>query len=108
MCFKSYSLQVNKAHIDDVDTICEATDKLNPLQVQKILTMYTPGDFEERVPAALIRAVVERGADRADPSKLMLDTSFIHPVAFPFEASSPRFPLVQVPSFIPEGLLTKI
>ena len=46
--------------------------------------MYTPGDYEERVPAYIIRKVVEKGAERADPSKLMLDSGHMYPVTFPF------------------------
>ena len=90
-------LQIGKTRVQDVDVIYESGAQLNPLQIQKILTMYTPMDGEDRVPAAVIRAVVERGADRADPSKLMMDSSFQFPVVFPASVSSVDFAQVHLP-----------
>ena len=54
-------------------------------QVQKILTMYSPAnEFEERVPAAVIRSIVQKnGADTADPLHLMVDVDHFFPVSFP-------------------------
>jgi myosin-5 len=101
-------LQANKHKVEDVDTIYETCNQLNPLQVQKILTMYTPGDLEEKVPAVVIRAVVEKGADRADPAKLMMDTSFVFPVTFPFVPSAPKFALMELPHALSIDYLKKI
>lgn len=63
-----------------------------------VLDRYTPGEFEERVPASVIRMVVQRGSARADPSKLMLETKHMFHVTFPFSPSSPKFPTLDVPS----------
>ena len=101
-------LQVNKTRLQDVDVIYETCQKLNPLQIQKILTMYSPDDYEERIPAAVIRAVVERGADRADPSKLMMDSGHVFPVTFPYCPSSPKFPTLNLPKAVDLGFLEKI
>jgi myosin-5 len=101
-------LQANKHKVEDVDTIYETCNQLNPLQVQKILTMYTPGDLEEKVPALVIRAVVEKGADKADPSKLMMDTAFVFPVTFPFIPSAPKFAMIEIPQALNIDYLKKI
>ncbi len=87
-----------------MDSIFDTASHLNPLQIQKILTMYTPMDGEERVPAAVIRSVVERGADRADPSKLMMDTAFQFPVVFPFSECHVDFAQVNIPSALKKDL----
>lgn len=73
-------LQVSKSKPEDVDVIFETCQHLNPLQIQKVLTMYSPGDYEPRVPPSLIRLLVKKGAQTADPAKvsdlLFFDFSF--------------------------------
>ena len=102
-------LQCNKSKPDDIDTIFETCTKLKPLQIQKVLQMYTPEDFEERVPAALIRAAQARvEAEAGAGTKLLMDTSFIHPVTFPFTPSAPRFPTLDIPATIKLDFVTKI
>ena len=93
-------LQVNKTSLGDVDTILDCCEALSPVQVQKILTMYTPGDFEERVPASVIRAVTQRGSQNFDPSKLMLETKVMFPVSFPYNPSAPKFPNLSLPAYL--------
>ena len=39
-------LQMNKTKMEDVDLIRNSCSKLNTLQIQKILTMYSPGEGE--------------------------------------------------------------
>lgn len=70
-------LQMRKSSLRDVDTICDLCTQLNALQVQKVLTMYTPSDeFEQRVPEAVIAGVGERGgASGVDPTFIMSDTT---------------------------------
>lgn len=77
------------------------------LQIQKILTMYSPNEGEERIPAAVIRAVVERGSDRTGGA-LMLDAALILPVTFPFSPSDPRFPLLKLPRPFVHAFMEKI
>ena len=61
--------------------------------------MYTPAnEYEPKVPTKVIRAVVARANRKADPSGLMMDLSFIHPVTFPFTASSVEFENLTIPS----------
>ena len=97
-------LQINKSSLACVDSICDTTAALNPLQVQKILSMYVPMDGEERVPAAVIRAVAERGADRADPAKLMMDSSHHFPVVFPFSECHVDFAQLAIPPQLADDL----
>ncbi|XP_062512560.1 unconventional myosin-Vb-like isoform X2 [Corticium candelabrum] len=102
-------LQVSKRAQSDVAAIFEMCTALNPLQIQKILTMYTPvNEFEERVPVSVIRAVVAQGADRADPSRLMMDISFMYPVTFPFVPVDVNLGSVTVPSKLKLNFLKKI
>ena len=70
-------LQMKKSTVADVDAICDLCTQLNALQVQKILTMYTPSDqFEERVPAAVIQQVAKMGgANGVDPNLIMIDAT---------------------------------
>jgi myosin-5 len=90
-------LQISKTKLEDADHIYSSCPHLNPLQIQKILTMYSPGDYEERVPAALIRRVVEKGATSADPAKLMIDAGHLFPVTFPFGPITVRFAELSLP-----------
>ena len=70
-------LQMRKTNLSDVDAICDLCTQLNALQVQKILTMYTPTDeFEGRVPEAVVVGVGERGgAAGVDPALIMSDVT---------------------------------
>eukprot|EP00053_Salpingoeca_punica_P009393 m.84178 g.84178 ORF g.84178 m.84178 type:complete len:180 (+) comp15007_c0_seq1:1422-1961(+) len=101
-------LQVNKTRREDVDVICETCEHLNTLQIQKILTMYTPGDYEERVPTDVIRAVMERGKDKTDPTKLMMDAAQLYPVTFPFSPAAPKFPSIKLPASLCIDCIEKI
>ena len=54
-------------------------------QIQKLLTMYTPGDFEGKVPSSLIRLIGEkcRQRDGSDGQQLLvhIDDSHLTPYA---------------------------
>lgn len=53
----AYLLQARKTE-EDVASVCEMCSSLTPLQICKILNLYTPVDeFEERVPVTFIRKV---------------------------------------------------
>ncbi len=101
-------LQVDKTRVEDVDAIRQCCDRLNVVQIQKILTMYSPGDGEDRVPAAVIRAVVERGGGAGDPGRLMLDTTHVLPVTFPFTPSDPKFATLKLPKAFMLPFMEKI
>eukprot|EP00794_Sanderia_malayensis_P004645 gene4645-5253_t len=95
-------LQVNKKSLDDVDSILSVCSTLNPLQVQKILTMYTPAnEYEPRVPSKVIRAVVAKATKQSpDPSSLMMNIQFSSPVNFPFTPSAVEFEKIKIPNVL--------
>jgi myosin-5 len=109
-------LQCNKTKADDVDTIFATCVNLNPLQIQKVLTMYTPEEFESRVPAALLRAVHEResqakggrGPSEGGAAKLLMDTGYMFSVTFPFTPSTPKFPTLELPADLELDFVEKI
>ena len=56
------------------------------VQMQKILTMYTPDSIEGRVPQKLIRAIAARGSVRSTDNKvltLLLKCPFTDPPFLP-------------------------
>ncbi|KAI6649135.1 Unconventional myosin-Vb isoform X2 [Oopsacas minuta] len=95
-------LQINKKERDATEKICGVCTELSPLQIQKLLTMYTPAnEFEERVPPALIRSISQyfnisvssKSGDLPSRSKhiqprLMQDISLVYPPTFPYSPSS--------------------
>ncbi|XP_078360518.1 unconventional myosin-Va-like [Oculina patagonica] len=91
-------LQVNKKTLEDVDAICEVCSSLNTLQVQKILSMYTPAnEYEARVPSSVIRAVVDRGHNKTEPMYLMNDTAYMYPFTLPFTPSAVSLESLTIP-----------
>eukprot|EP01135_Chromosphaera_perkinsii_P002023 Nk52_evm70s215 gene=Nk52_evmTU70s215 len=98
-------LQMDKTRNEDVELICETCKSLNALQIQKLLVMYTPGDYEEKVPASVIRAVGAMGADNADPSTLMMETSKVFALKIPFSPTELRLNTISMPSFLNLGFL---
>ena len=82
----SQLLQVNKSHDEDVELIRQTCSKLSPVQVQKILSMYMPGEHDEdRVPASVIQKVVAGlgGGGGGQPGgQLMLDAKRKFTVTF--------------------------
>lgn len=94
-------LQVNKKTLEDVDAICEVCSALNTLQVQKILSMYTPAnEYEARVPSSVIRAVVERGHNKTEPMYLMNDTAYMFPFTLPFTPSAVSLESLTIPEHL--------
>ncbi|CAG9820463.1 unnamed protein product, partial [Phaedon cochleariae] len=86
----AHLLQARKTD-EDVESVCEMCDALTPLQICKVLNLYTPVDeFEQRVPASFIRAVQERLKGRPDAQAqqaLLMDVKYKFPVRFPFNPS---------------------
>ena len=80
------------------------------LQIQKILSMYTPAnEYEERVPVSVIRLVTQRsGADRADPAHLMADVNHILPIDFLYTPSDVSFQTLTIPKAINLDFVVKI
>eukprot|EP00050_Salpingoeca_kvevrii_P011322 m.14481 g.14481 ORF g.14481 m.14481 type:complete len:1097 (+) comp3373_c0_seq1:389-3679(+) len=62
-------LQGNKSSLAHLDALCECCDRLNSLQIDKILRSYKPARDESPVPGTLIECMKARamnGADRLD------------------------------------------
>lgn len=63
-------------------------------QIQKLLTMYTPGDFEGKVPSSIIRLIGEkcRRRDGSDGQQLLVhtDDSLLTPYATASGVHSPN------------------
>lgn len=61
----AHLLQARKTE-EDVTSVCEMCSALTPLQICKILNLYTPVDeFEQRVPVAFIRKVQAKLQERS-------------------------------------------
>ena len=80
------------------------------MQIQKILSMYTPAnEYEERVPVSVIRLVNQRsGADRANPAHLMADVNHILPIDFLYTPSDISFQTLTIPKAINLDFVVKI
>ena len=74
------------------------------LQMQKLLTMYTPTD-DMRVPVDVIRYVASVSAETS-PTHLMADIDYKYPVSIPFSATDVNFADVSIPKQV--GFLVKI
>ncbi|XP_055365831.1 unconventional myosin-Vc isoform X2 [Betta splendens] len=105
----AWLLQVNKSTDDDAKEIAEKCTELSPVQIVKILNSYTPiDDFEKRVSSSFVRKVQSSLQDREGSTQLMLDTDYRFQVTFPFCPSSQALELLQVPSSLHLGFLTRI
>lgn len=61
----AHLLQARKTE-EDVASVCEMCSALTPLQICKILNLYTPVDeFEQRVPVSFIRKVQAKLQERS-------------------------------------------
>lgn len=70
--------------------------------------MYTPAnEFEERVPAVVIRAIADRGRELSDATKLMADIHFMKPVTFQFKPNDLEFQSILVPDSLQLGFLQR-
>ncbi|CAJ1056489.1 unconventional myosin-Vc isoform X3 [Xyrichtys novacula] len=105
----AWLLQVNKSTDDDAKEIAEKCTELNTVQIVKILNSYTPiDDFEKRVSSSFVRKVQTLLHHRESSSQLMLDSDYRFQVMFPFCPSTQALELLQVPSSLHLGFLTRI
>ncbi|XP_035272460.1 unconventional myosin-Vc [Anguilla anguilla] len=105
----AWLLQVNKSTDEDAKEISTKCTELNAVQIIKILNSYTPiDDFEKRVSPSFVRKVQSLLQGRGGSTQLMLDAQYHFQVTFPFSPSPQALELVQVPSSLKLGFLTKI
>ncbi|XP_017772501.1 PREDICTED: unconventional myosin-Va [Nicrophorus vespilloides] len=107
----AHLLQARKKD-EDVDSVCEMCSALTPLQICKILNLYTPVDeFEQRVPVTFIRKVQAKLNEREgshEPQALLMDIKYTHPVRFPFNPSIICLESIDIPDVLKLNMLEKI
>ncbi|XP_058854700.1 unconventional myosin-Vc-like isoform X2 [Acipenser ruthenus] len=109
LCQTAWLLQVNKSTDEDAKEICERCSGLSAIQVVKILNSYTPiDDFEKRVAPSFVRKVQSILQGNEGSSQLMLDSKYLFQVTFPFSPSPQALEVIQVPSSLKVGFLTRL
>ncbi|XP_037069496.1 LOW QUALITY PROTEIN: unconventional myosin-Vb-like [Pollicipes pollicipes] len=108
----SQLLQARKTE-EDVSRVCDMCDKLTSPQIIKILNLYTPDEYEERVPISFIRKVQDhlqkhREPDTDSSARLLMDTKFAFPVRFPFNPSNIRLEDIEIPDILNLPMLKKL
>ncbi|CAH0551807.1 unnamed protein product [Brassicogethes aeneus] len=104
-------LQARKSE-EDVGSVSEMCSALTPLQICKILNLYTPVDeFEQRVPVSFIRKVQAKLQERPQSQEqqtLLMDVKFRFPVRFYFNPSVICLEDIEVPDTLKLPMLEKI
>ncbi|CAG9853568.1 unnamed protein product [Phyllotreta striolata] len=106
----AHLLQARK-YSEDVNSICDMCSALTPLQICKILNMYTPvEEFEQRLPANFIKQVQQKLNERPDTSSqtLLMDVKYTYTVRFSFNPSPICLEDVEIPDVINLPMLEKI
>ncbi|XP_049824224.1 unconventional myosin-Va isoform X2 [Aethina tumida] len=107
----AHLLQARK-YEEDVASVCEMCSALTPLQICKILNLYTPVDeFEQRVPVSFIKKVQAKLQERPQSQEqqtLLMDVKFRYPVRFPFNPSVICLEEIEVPDTLKLPMLEKI
>lgn len=98
-------LQMEKKTEEDVDPILMHCHLLTGPQMQRLLSMYIPGDGEERVPANLIRRVIGDKRDQSSDRRLMIDISTKAPLTIPYLPANVKFNCVTIPPQLNLGFL---
>uniref|UniRef100_A0A8B9HB09 Myosin VC n=1 Tax=Astyanax mexicanus TaxID=7994 RepID=A0A8B9HB09_ASTMX len=105
----AWLLQVNKTTDEDAAEIRQQCRELSAVQIVKILNSYTPiDDFEKRVAPSFVRKVQGLLQEREGSNQLMMDAQYRFQVTFPFCPSTQALELLQVPSSLHLGFLTRI
>lgn len=78
----AHLLQARKTE-EDVTSVCEMCSALTPLQICKILNLYTPVDeFEQRVPVSFIRKVQAKLQERTQSQEQQVIIIFFNSFCF--------------------------
>ncbi|XP_076267084.1 dilute class unconventional myosin isoform X2 [Rhynchophorus ferrugineus] len=106
-------LQARKTDTDeDVEKLCEMCSALTPLQISKILNLYTPMDEYDRIPFSFIRKVQERLQNRQPPNQeqqtLLMDVKYNLPVTFAYNPSDIRLEEIEIPEALNLPMLEKV
>ncbi|XP_018563166.1 unconventional myosin-Va isoform X1 [Anoplophora glabripennis] len=107
----AHLLQARKTE-EDVASVCEMCSALTPLQICKILNLYTPVDeFEQRVPVSFIRKVQAKLQERPQSQEqqtLLMDVKYNFPVRFPFNPSVICLEDIEIPESLKLPMLEKL
>ncbi|ENN78188.1 hypothetical protein YQE_05340, partial [Dendroctonus ponderosae] len=105
-------LQARKTDTEeDVTSLCEMCNALTPLQICKLLTLYTPADDYDKIPYSFIRKVQERLKDRhqdVDQQTLLMDIKHNFPINFAYNPSDIRLEEVELPNCLNLHMLEKL
>ncbi|XP_071941692.1 unconventional myosin-Va-like isoform X2 [Antedon mediterranea] len=94
-------LQVKKRTDDDVKLICDTCSMLTTTQIVKILSLYTPDEYESRTEISFIRQVQQKLKNRGDAKReaqLLIDARHQIPVTFPYNPSSVLLNEISIPA----------
>uniref|UniRef100_H3C1Z9 Myosin VC n=1 Tax=Tetraodon nigroviridis TaxID=99883 RepID=H3C1Z9_TETNG len=91
-------------------SVGDSSRGISTMQARKrLLNSYTPiDDFEKRVSSSFVRKVQALLQDRDGSAQLMFDADYRFQVTFPFCPSTQALELLQVPSSLNLGFLTRI
>ncbi|XP_030764817.1 unconventional myosin-Va isoform X2 [Sitophilus oryzae] len=105
-------LQARKTDTDeDVEKLCEMCHALTPLQICKILNLYTPMDEYDRIQFSFIRKVQEKLQSRhqsQEQQTLLMDVKYNLPVTFGYNPSDIRLEEVEIPECLNLPMLEKV
>ncbi|XP_078527330.1 unconventional myosin-Vb-like [Lissotriton helveticus] len=103
-------LQVKKKSEEDAEAICSMCTALLPQQIVKMLKLYTPLDFEERVANRFTENVQMRLQDRAAQGNghLLVDVKYLHPLHIQFAGSSLPLDQICIPERVNLNFLRRI
>jgi myosin-5 len=104
-------LQLQQTTKKDADAVVDLCAHLTSVQVQKLLTMYTPGDFEGKVPTSLIRLIGEKCLKRDGNSgrELLVHIEDSPPTKLPYTPTDVNYKKMSLPShFNLDKLLIRI
>ncbi|XP_029431771.1 unconventional myosin-Vc isoform X3 [Rhinatrema bivittatum] len=105
----AWLLQVKKITDEDAHEIYQRCTCISTVQIVKILNSYTPiDDFEKRVAPSFVRKVQSKLNSREDAPQLMLDSKYLFQVTFPFSPSPHALEVIQIPSSLKLGFLTRL
>ncbi|XP_050306397.1 unconventional myosin-Va [Anthonomus grandis grandis] len=114
----SQLLQARKNDTDeDASNLCEMCKALTPLQILKILNLYTPADDYDKIPFSFIRRVQEKLKERQgkleegqqQQQTLLMDVKHKIPVTFCYKPSNIQLEEIEIPDCLNlSTLLTKV
>nr|CAI5827729.1 unnamed protein product [Callosobruchus analis] len=108
----AHLLQARKSD-EDVNTVCDMCSALTPLQICKILQLYTPVEYEERVPVSFISKVQQKLKERDTGNNpaaqnLLMDVKFRYAIVLNFHPSTICLEDIEIPEVLHLDMLTKI